>query len=357
MFHIMKRFLSFILAYSLSFVFVYAQAPTITNSALPSIGDVFINVKDTNFVVSMTAGSSIAQTWNYMPNSHKTKINSFVSPTGLPGATNFPTALMANDNTIDSQVVYFVKNTSGLYGDGLYRYKTGSLITNVPIDFAPKNQLIIPTPLTWGNMVKDTSKAVALFNYIGNDVKFVTNIYKSYHADAFGSLTLPSGTYSNTLRVQETNINKDTIYLKVGPFYYYLADESDTAQVYHWLQNAGPVILASMSMKKPFTLNQSKTAEYNTITTSQNDNTNALQEKVKVYPNPVQNVLYFNLRDMKNVQTIRITDITGKTLLNENISGYDTATISMAHYPAGVYIYQLYDANGNLKQANKFLKQ
>lgn len=352
----MKKIFLTILASCLSLVFVYGQAPTITNSVLPGVGDAFTNVKDTNFVVTMTPGSSMAQSWTYTPDPDRTKINSFVATTGLPGSANFPAATMANHNTLDSEVVYFIKNSSGLYADGLYVYRTGEPITNVPIDFAPKNQLIIPTPITYGYTGADTSKAVAIFNYLGNDVKLVTNVYKTYNADAFGSLTIPSGTYSNTLRVKETSINRDTVYLKVGMTYMYLSDESDTAQVYHWLQNASPVIVMSMDMKKPFTLNQSETAEYNTIATSQNDNTIAY-EKANAYPNPVQNVLYFNLRDMKNVQTVRITDITGKVLLNENIAGYDVATISMAHYPTGVYIYQLYDVNGNLKQADKFLKQ
>jgi hypothetical protein len=352
----MKKTFSFILAYCLLLALVYAQAPTITNSALPSVGDAFTNVKDTSFVVTMTPPSMTPQTWTYNPGSDRTKVNSFIAPTGLPGAIHFPSANMANQNTLDSEVVYFVKNSSGLYADGLYVYRTGEPITNVPIDYAPKNQMMLPTPMTLGYMGADTSKAVALFNYLGNDVKLVTNVYKTYYADAYGTLTIPSGTYTNTLRVRETSINRDTVYLKVGPLYYYLSDESDTAQVYHWLQNTNPIILLSMNMKKPFTLNQSKTAEYNTITTSQKDNV-LLEEKVKTYPNPVQNVLYLNMREANNIQTIRIVDITGKTVLNENIAGYDVATVSMVHYPAGVYIYQLYDSNGNLKQANKFIKQ
>lgn len=350
------KFLFLVLAFCSLGSMVYAQAPTITNSALPNVGDSFTNVKDTNFVSTMTAPSSMPQTWTYSPSSHRTKIDNFISPTGLPGSTNFPSATMATHNSLDSEVVYFLKNSNGLYVDGLYVYRTGEPITNVPIDFSPKNQMLLPTPMTLGYMGNDTSKAVMMFNYMGNDIKLVTNVYKSYYADAYGSLTIPSGTYSSTLRVRETSINRDTVYIKIGPVYNYLSSESDTAMVYHWLQNASPVILLSMDMQKPFTLNQSQTAEYNTIATSQNDAL-VLENKVKTYPNPVQDILHLNLREAKNIQTIRIVDMTGKTLLNENIAGYDVATISMAHYPAGVYIYQLYDSNGNLKQANKFIKQ
>ncbi len=352
----MKQSFLIILASCLWSLFGYAQAPTITNSALPSVGDAFANVKDTSFTITMTPPSMSPQTWNYMPDNNRTKTNTFVSPTGLPGSTNFPSATMAQHNTQDSQVVYFLKNSSGLYADGLYVYKTGQPLTNVPIDYAPKNQLIIPTPITLGYMGSDTSKAVAMFSYLGNDFKVVTNVYKTQYADAYGTLTIPSGTYSNTLRVKETSVNRDTVYLKVGMVYMYFSSQADTAQTYSWLQNASPVILLSMDMKKPFTLNESKTAEYNTIVTAQNDPI-VVEDKVKAYPNPVQNVLYFNLREMKNIQTIRITDITGKVLMSENIAGYDVASISMAHYPAGVYIYQLYDNNGGLKQASKFIKQ
>jgi len=352
----MKKSFLIILASCLLALSTCAQAPTITNSALPSVGDAFNNVKDTNFVTTMTPGSSMAQTWNYSLATHKTKVISFVAPTGIPGSSNFPGATMANNNTLDSEVVYFVKNSSGLWADGLYVYRTGEPITNVPIDYAPKNSLFIPTPMTLGYMGADTAKAVAMFNYSGNDIKLVTNVYKAFHADAFGSLTIPSGTYSNTLRIKETSINRDTVYLKVGPNYFYLSDQSDTSVTYSWLQNANPVILLAMEMKKPFTSNMSKKAEYNTITTSQNDNS-LMENTINIYPNPVQNILYLNLRDSKNVHTIRVTDIAGKVLLSENIAGYDIATISMSHYPAGVYIYQLFDNHGNLKQSDKFIKQ
>lgn len=352
----MKHSILILLAFCLSGFYAYAQAPTITNSALPSVGDVFANVRDTNFVMTMTAGSSTAQTWSYSPSSDKTKNNSFVSPTTAPGSSNFPSSTMAMHNSLDSEVVYFVKNSSGLYIDGFYIYRTGEPTSNVPLDFSPNNQLSIPTPMTYGDIKKDTSKAVVLFNYGGNDLKFVTNVYKEFNADAFGSLTTPSGTYSNTLRVKETYINKDTVYIKIGPVYNYLSDQIDTSVTYHWLQNASPVILLDINMKKPFTLNQSESAEYNTIVSSQNDNA-LFEEKINAYPNPVQNVLHFNLRDNKNIQSIRIMDISGKILIDENIGGYDLATISMTHYPAGVYIYQLYDKNGNLHKADKFIKQ
>ncbi|MCS7075886.1 MAG: T9SS type A sorting domain-containing protein [Bacteroidia bacterium] len=333
-----------------------AQSPTITNSALPSIGNSITTISDTDFVATMTPGSSSAQTWNYLPDANSSSVTTFVSPTGLYGSTHFPTANMATDNTLDSEVVYFVKNSSGLFIDGFYQYKTGQPVTNVPINFAPKNYLLVPTPLTYGNTGADTAKAVALFNYFGNDLKLSRTMYKSYHADAFGSLTIPAGTYSNTLRVKENLIILDSVYIKVGVIYYYFTHSSDTSQTYYWLQNAHPVTLLTLSMKKPFTLNQSETAEYNTITTHQNDYL-LTQNKIKSYPNPVQDVLYVNLRETKDIQTIRVIDIAGRVLLNENISGYDLATISMTHYPPGVYIYQIFDNKGNLYSADKFIKQ
>ncbi|MCS7027231.1 MAG: T9SS type A sorting domain-containing protein [Bacteroidia bacterium] len=333
-----------------------AQAPTITSGALPSVGDFFNTVEDTNFVVTMTAPSSTAQSWTYLPSTDKTRTTNFVSPSGLPGSTHFPAATMAVNNTIDSEVVYLIKNPSGLYIDGFYHHKTGGLLSNVPIDFAPKNSLVLPTPITYGSMGGDTSKAVVMSTYSGTDVKFVRTIHKTYHADAFGSLTIPTGTYPNTLRVKENTITLDTVYIKIGPVFYYLGSEEDTLLVYHWLQNAHPAILLSLYIKEPFSLNQSESAEYNTITSSKNTDAISLNS-IKTYPNPVQNVLHLNLRENKNVQSIRIVDVAGKTILNENIAGYDVATISMAHYPAGVYIYQLYDNAGRLIHVDKFVKQ
>src|ERR1700739_1660068 len=95
-----------------------AQSPTITSANLPTVGTAYGEVADSaaadlpNFTV--TAGSSSAQTWNYVTpfvNTYTTGL-SFSAASGLPGASNFPSANMGETNAGTS--LFFTSNSSGL---------------------------------------------------------------------------------------------------------------------------------------------------------------------------------------------------------------------------------------------------
>ncbi len=80
---------------------------------------------------------------------------------------------------------------------------------------------------------------------------------------------------------------------------------------------------------------------------------NIFSPKIMVYPNPVANTLY--LKNLKGAYHYRISDISGKIILEEN--SYDKNFINIEFINKGIYILQIKGINNNLSFNSKFIKK
>lgn len=67
----------------------------------------------------------------------------------------------------------------------------------------------------------------------------------------------------------------------------------------------------------------------------------AFSENIKVYPNPVRNGEVFIQNDMNQTLTIKITDMLGKVIATDKVSGNKTNPIDLSSAPNGVYFVEL----------------
>lgn len=74
--------------------------------------------------------------------------------------------------------------------------------------------------------------------------------------------------------------------------------------------------------------------------------------KVSVYPNPVQNFINFEVN--ANNYSVRIVDITGKTVSN-TISTSSKHRVNTANLNNGIYFYTIINNNGSVITTNKFV--
>lgn len=74
--------------------------------------------------------------------------------------------------------------------------------------------------------------------------------------------------------------------------------------------------------------------------------------KVSVYPNPVQNFINFEVN--ANNYSVRIVDITGKTV-NNTISTSSKHRVNTANLNNGIYFYTIINNNGSVITTNKFV--
>lgn len=330
------------------------SAITLSSAYLPQAGYSYNMATDTtpgdltSFTVS--AGSATAQNWNYASlfgNVYGTT-TSFVAPSGNPGASNFPNANLASDQG-GGNWAYFISGSNGLYIDGAYVNAQGS---NVALDLTP-NSPQLPTPFTYHDSITVVSTATGTTTYQGNQVLIKHRATRTVMSDAFGSLTTPTATYTNTLRVKTYEISSDSIFFVLFGSANYLQGIFDTTTNYSWYQNAQDAIV--MSIDQNTAGNASKAQYLQTLTNGINSPKHT-DFTANLYPNPASSVtyLYYENATESKVSAV-IYDVTGKkitTVLNNQpqAAGKQTLTIPVSdlQLSEGLYIVQL-SINGTIK--------
>ena len=66
---------------------------------------------------------------------------------------------------------------------------------------------------------------------------------------------------------------------------------------------------------------------------------NTFESLVKIYPNPVQNLLYIKFADT-TVCSIELTSIDGKVIIQKSVENRDRV-INMSNFPKGIYFIQV----------------
>jgi len=77
---------------------------------------------------------------------------------------------------------------------------------------------------------------------------------------------------------------------------------------------------------------------------------------LKIFPNPVNDVLNIvNHDDKINYESVRVMDSSGKTMINENMSGRTNLQLDASNLPYGIYIIEVTADTGN-RVVEKFVK-
>jgi len=79
-------------------------------------------------------------------------------------------------------------------------------------------------------------------------------------------------------------------------------------------------------------------------------------EGVSLYPNPAVNVLNLRLDNLSNTAQIRVTNAMGAVVHQQNTNQIITP-INLRNIPAGIYIIDVIDSDGNQLYRNKFIRQ
>jgi hypothetical protein len=330
-----------------------AQGPTITSAALPQLGYTYNMLSDTvavdRITFTVSPGSGTAQTWNYTTPFVTTFADptAFVSPAGHPSAATFTNATMASANitTTPTTWVYWVVNSTGLYMDGVYTPVQGTPTT---INFTP-NPAQMPVPFTYTS-TPVVSNCTATFTVLVSGLTATVHhrLKSTITPDAFGTLTTPAGTYSNTLRAKTYQITSDSAYV----FGSFAQAQYDTTTNYSWYQNTQDALL--MSIDKSHTGAVTKASYLQSFTTGL-FTVNQPTASFNLFPNPASDMTYFMYENKTSgMVNLTLIDITGKqiaVLVNEEQAlGKQKVAINIAtlNLPKGLYFLQL-NSNNNLQ--------
>ena len=195
--------------------------PTITaNGGIPVIGDKYLVQAAYSGASCAPTTSGANQVWDYsnLIDSGAISTLSMVAPTGLPGASKFPSATIAWHDPSDGSYVFCNNTINTTLGEmGVY-----TTATNWGV-FTPKITRLF-FPMAYGNKITDTALFSAAIS-AGFDGKVTDTLF----ADGYGTLKLPhNATYNNILRIK---IKLTFSFYLSGTFVY-----SYTSEYYEFVQ-------------------------------------------------------------------------------------------------------------------------
>ena len=325
---------------------------TLTSAAMPQAGYVYSFASDTaasdlpTFTVS--AGSASAQTWNYTTEFANVygESTSFVAPSSGAGASNFPGATLAAAQPNGTDWVYFEGNTNGFYVDGVYMNFQGSMAA---IDFSP-NALVMATPSTYGYNNNTVSYATTTLTVSGATYQLRHKGDRTVTADAFGSLTTPTGTYPNTLRVKTYDVNTDSVFIDVFGSWSFFTMFADSGTTYTWYQNTPDAQLMEIELDGNNVVTKAKYLQSFSNGVAQVEKAEA---KLSVYPNPVSEGARLTYENKSpGTVTLQMFDMNGRLvadLLKQDQSAgsqHIYLNTSVLRLPQGMYFLRLRNSEG-----------
>ena len=320
--------------------------PSLTNSVFPSIGQTVITIEaDTVGVLEGNAGAN--QNWNFsglMPlaGGYADTAN-YIAASGTPYAMDFPTANLAIQSLGDDYYSYVKKETNeltflGAAGpDIIFEYAD-------PITF-------LKTPLAFNGSFSDDYAALV-------QPDSTTTIYetgtRTVLYDAYGSLSCPTGNFTNVIRLKTISEERDSLNLGMG---YAINETFETSYDWWVAGTTNPLVTISYSegtstiFFPPFppTVTSSplsQTVSYLSSTTTGISDQEPAISLLQVSPNPAVEVLQVSLSAASGLEEVPISIVNGigQILWHENVilqEGSNLFSIQVGQLPAGAYWLQL----------------
>ena len=315
--------------------------PTITSSMAPQAGQ-SETLYDLDPAGILPGPSGSMQTWNF---SNATTLGTsnttnYVSPSSTPYAALFPNANLAIDGTTGTDTSYaYLQNTSLLTQFlGIYIGSQGQAFT---FNFSnPQTIMIYPftyttsyTDLYAARFTLSPSPGITIAQYINGTMTAL--------GDAYGTLTTPAGTFSNTLRLKMNTLQVDSsVYIGI-PLPGTVSTTHSTS--YTWIDGNGASGLFSISNDTiddgSGTLQYGSSASYGTGTAGIKEN--ALVS-LSAYPNPTtDNATVTFTPNKAGSASVEVMDVSGKRVgywtIDAQANQSQNLRIQLMTEPAGLY--------------------
>ncbi|MES2703203.1 MAG: T9SS type A sorting domain-containing protein [Bacteroidota bacterium] len=312
---------------SLSSFALYAQ-PTLNAANLsPRAGDIFYgHTFDTTGITAGAAGAAI--TWDFDTLTQiSIDTSAYVTCASTPYCDSFPGANIAINN--GDSYAYGITSASKVQLIGAYAMGTKVQFTG-GLD-------VMYYPLNYHSTHVDTHH-----QEVSGFPLFNTTI-DSFHADAYGTLKLPSGTYTNVLRVHQVTISRDSINFGVPSV------ETNRSETYNWYAAGFRSPLLTLTYDTAAGVSYLSDARYYTKNSPVSVlNTSAAQ--LQVYPNPASGSIHIAFGSSDKPTAIVITDIMGREagrIAAEQIGNRTDVTYDVSGLANGMYIIHMQTANGS----------
>jgi hypothetical protein len=342
---------------------------TLSSADLPHAGLTLVTATDsTSAFMAGPAGAS--QSWNF--GTAKKQLTSEIMFM-LPSATKYSsvpaftkanlcdsTAGKTNTGAAINGYNFFNINSNVFEVEGseqIVPYKTSGITVTFQVELSLDSEFVqAQLPGVYGEEFhgrcrgqQDQAKSLIIYD----SVRIITNITYFDTVDAWGTMTLPTGTF-NVLRKSHHEVDVDSVSEhSSGGSWGAPSATTTTSHVYQWFTNGAGYILAEMNV------NPSTGAFMNLVwdTTAAPTGINevSFNSHISTFPNPCTSQINFILTD-NNTQAKNVTvyDVTGRELAKIEMKNNNTI-LNTTTYSSGMYLYNITDNNGNVIDHGKFM--
>ncbi len=344
----MKKIYFFIL-HSIAF---NSFSQTLMQSDMPFAGLVWTSGTDTNYSDPIPSGGS-AQNWDFSTLQYSyIDTSGFEAAAGTPYASTFPGATLASHKAGSNDWTYFNSASTGFYINGF----TSTAFTAV----INPQQMYVPVPFSYGDQHTDVSRVVIDTVYLTFNAQVILNFQADFHADGYGSLTTPTATYANTLRVRETMLETDSLmldYLGNGNYTLFGSQQSQK-NYFRWFQHGGTanyILGIDADSLGNFATRSDYVMQWAVLGT----NEIATENSLSVFPNPANEKLTID-NGRSPITSFEIFNILGEKVINiapENGSKppmllSSRMSFDITDWTPGIYFYRA--LNGEKLLQGKF---
>lgn len=280
------------------------------------------------YVSPGSAGAN--QTWNFGTfSATSTSAFDLVNPAGTPYASSYPTSTICSSVPSSTSYEYIEDNGSALF-------LVGAESPSVSMDYTADEQKFLIYPLTYNGTWTDNYQAAG-----DAGLPFTRTGTDTYTADGWGTLTTPNGTYTNVLRVHQSEAFSDDFGFTTA---------TGTSDTYYWYKE-GVHYPLFVTVSAIYNGSPSSNAYYNDAPSGINEFADILS--ISVYPTPAHGQLFIHLKNAASAG-YDITDLTGRKVLTGALS-QQLNTINVQNIAPGNYLLKIF-SNGKF-QAREVLIQ
>lgn len=349
----MKKLLLTSVTICLSSYFGLSQI-TFTSADLQESGKTYITKTDTLTSVNLGTASASSQNWDFSSLlMHYMSGPSFDLTSNTPYASDYPNSNMftygpaimfggffggapVSEQGMNNGYMFWRKDATGFWTEGFMPDEgpyAGKKVWTVP------QEMILGTPATLGTSYPNFSQWTLTYDNVPTDYDtvYVSTVDKVQNCDAWGTLTTPTDTYSDVLRIHEYGVKVDSAksYMSGNPLLF-IEVSRDTFNNYIFVTNGihYPLVLVKADKN-----NVIRSIEYYFMQGFLETETLTESSSVTIYPNPSEGMLTVEIpTDVKNQSELVLTDAYGKVVSKHTLNQQQNQ-IDCTALRAGVYFY------------------
>jgi hypothetical protein len=335
----MKKLYSLIL---LSLPLLSFAQPTIQASDEPVINLMWASAVDPNYSAAIPAGGSNV-TWDYSTLQWvDTGGAHFLDVEGTPYQTTFPNATLAVHDSLKDEWIYFRTASNGLFIDGIDS-------AGINLIFNP-SLMYVPVPFTYGNSVAHRARFQIDTVYMGFPGRIIRTYDDYFDGDGWGTLQLPTGNITNTLRVKTRELITDTAMIDIG-FGLMLAPgypQSSQGHYYRWYQDNGPDAFL-LELRADSLGSTATRSEYQVVHIISVPEISNATLSTTLFPNPSRDVIHIDFGTEPATGNIEIYNSIGEIVRVSNFAAVNQYTMYVNTFSNGLYHFSVKTSENKIK--------